>query len=114
MESPILWGSEFGCCHVHVVRNWLPGLLTRCSVISCTSASQLFGDRGTLGISVFLKVCYLTTLNFFRLYSVGVVHEEAGGLVESVAYPGIFFGGVQQIQLRTEDRENGYLGAVAP
>ena len=34
---------------------------------------------------------------------------------ESVAYPGIFFGGgVQQIQLRTEDRENGNLGAVAP
>ena len=33
----------------------------------------------------------------------------------AVAYPGIFFGGgVQQIQLRTEDRENGDLGAVAP
>ena len=32
----------------------------------------------------------------------------------SVAYPGIFFGGVQQIQLRTEDREDGDLGAVAP
>jgi len=33
----------------------------------------------------------------------------------SVAYPGILFGGgVQQIQLRTEDRENGDLGAVAP
>ena len=32
----------------------------------------------------------------------------------SVAYPGILFGGgVQQIQLRTEDRENGGLGAVA-
>jgi len=34
----------------------------------------------------------------------------------SMAYPGILFGGgvgVQQIQLRTEDRENGYLGAVA-
>ena len=33
-----------------------------------------------------------------------------------VAYPGILFGvgeGVQQIQLRTEDRENGDLGAVA-
>ena len=31
--------------------------------------------------------------------------------------PRIFFGGgggVQQIQLRTEDRENGDLGAVAP
>ena len=34
----------------------------------------------------------------------------------SVAYPGILFGGggVQQIQLRTEDRENGDLGAVVP
>jgi len=32
-----------------------------------------------------------------------------------VAYPGILFGGgVQQIQLRTEGRENGDLGAVAP
>jgi hypothetical protein len=32
----------------------------------------------------------------------------------TVAYPGILFGrgGVQQIQLRTEDRENGDLGAV--
>jgi hypothetical protein len=36
--------------------------------------------------------------------------------IKSVAYPGILFGGerVQQIQLRTEDRENGYLEAVAP
>jgi hypothetical protein len=33
----------------------------------------------------------------------------------AVAYPGIFFReGVQQIQLRTEDRENRDLGAVAP
>ena len=32
-----------------------------------------------------------------------------------VPYPGILFeGGVQQIQLRTEDRENGDLGTVAP
>ena len=31
----------------------------------------------------------------------------------AVAYPGILFGGVQQIQLRTEDRDNGDLGAVA-
>ena len=31
-----------------------------------------------------------------------------------VAYPGIFFEGVQQIQVRTEDIENGDLGAVAP
>ena len=34
----------------------------------------------------------------------------------TVAYPGIFFraGGVQQILLRTEDREDGDLGVVAP
>jgi len=33
----------------------------------------------------------------------------------AVAYTGILFGaGVQQIQLRTEDRENGDLEAVAP
>ena len=33
----------------------------------------------------------------------------------TVAYPGIFFrGGVQQIQLRTDSRENGDLGVVAP
>jgi hypothetical protein len=35
----------------------------------------------------------------------------------AVAYPGILFGGgrggVQQIQLRAEDRENGNLGTVA-
>ena len=30
---------------------------------------------------------------------------------ETVAYPGIFFRGVQQIPLRTEDRENGDLRA---
>jgi len=35
---------------------------------------------------------------------------------KAVMYPGILFGEgeVQQIQLRTEDRENGDLGAVAP
>ena len=32
----------------------------------------------------------------------------------ALAYPGIFFGGVQQIQLRTEDKEDGDLGVVAP
>jgi len=38
--------------------------------------------------------------------------------LQSVVYPGILFGGggedVQQIQLRTEDGENGDLGAVDP
>ena len=32
----------------------------------------------------------------------------------SVAYPGILFRGGQQIQLRTEDRENGDLGGGSP
>jgi len=34
----------------------------------------------------------------------------------AVAYPGILFGwgGVQKIQMRTEDRESGDLGAVFP
>jgi hypothetical protein len=47
--------------------------------------------------------------------SVSVCQEESG-TCSPVAYPGILFGGggVQQIQLRTEDRENGDLGAVAP
>ena len=39
------------------------------------------------------------------------------GHSETLAYPGIFFRGggmFQQIQLRTEDRENRDLGTVAP
>jgi hypothetical protein len=35
-------------------------------------------------------------------------------LQQPMAYPGFFSGGVQQIQLRTEGRENGDLGVVAP
>jgi len=31
-----------------------------------------------------------------------------------VAFPGILFRGVQQIQVSIEDRENGDLGAAAP
>ena len=46
------------------------------------------------------------------LVSAGQIHL----LGFTVAYPGILFrgGGVQQIQLRTEDRENGDLGTVPP
>ena len=42
------------------------------------------------------------------------ITEGSGSSLYSVAYPGILFRGVKQIQLRTEDRENGDLGAVAP
>ena len=34
--------------------------------------------------------------------------------LQEVAYTGILFRGVEQIQLRTEDRQNGDLGTVAP
>ena len=42
--------------------------------------------------------------------------ERCQATFSAVAYPGILFGGggVQQIQLRTEDRQNWDLGAVAP
>jgi hypothetical protein len=46
----------------------------------------------------------------FVLVSSGVPRNFFQGRVQ----PGNFFGGVQQIQLRTEDRENGDVGAVAP
>ena len=56
-------------------------------------------------------------LNMY-LYTESSTTRDPAGLSTTeqvaVAYPGIFFGGVQQIQLRTEDRENGDLGAVAP
>jgi len=42
----------------------------------------------------------------------GQIHAPAA--LPPVAYPGILFGGVQKIQLRTEDRENRDLRAVAP
>ena len=43
------------------------------------------------------------------------VTGNEGPHIAPVAYPGICSGrGGQQIQLRTEDRENGDLGTVAP
>jgi len=44
-------------------------------------------------------------------YSIVIAHIRP---YRAVAYPEILFGGVQQIQLRTEDRENRDLEAVAP
>jgi len=42
------------------------------------------------------------------------LHVSAEVFLGSVAYPRILFGGgVQQIQLRTENKENGDLGVVA-
>ena len=58
---------------------------------------------------------YLTTNLFIYLYYFKIHTQESSQWTEEpVAYPGILFGvggGVQQIQLRTEDRD---LGVVAP
>jgi hypothetical protein len=54
-----------------------------------------------LGLQIFSIVIFQTTVTSY-------LHQEP------VAYPGFFFGGIKQIQLRTEGRQNGDLGAVAP
>ena len=61
--------------------------------------------------------CSAETLlvNLWDEFDVSVTVHNIQGVPGAVAYPGFFFGGgVQQIQLRTEDREDGDLGAVAP
>ena len=69
-------------------------------------------NQGRFKIISYLEIqtkanCWLLRLLFLVVVVVVVV--------VAVAYPGIFFvGGFQQIQLRTEERENGDLGAVAP
>ena len=46
--------------------------------------------------------------NIFAQNVEKICHAPTAFLLQAVAYPGILFGGgVQQIQLRTEDRENG-------
>ena len=46
------------------------------------------------------------------------IHASFGSLdsiiIATSGLPRNFVGGVQKIQLRTKDRENGHLGAVAP
>jgi len=57
---------------------------------------------------------------FATIYGTRMTYRAVGlWALRSVAYPGILFGGVlgggvQQIQLRTEDRENGDLGGGSP
>ena len=75
-------------------------------------------------IAVFWGVMKCSVVEIYRRFGGGCCQHLHGSLLLSVchlfvhsavAYPGILFGGgVQQIQLRTEDRENGDLGAVAP
>ena len=55
----------------------------------------------------------VTELDFVKSYSGTLAHHLFCWTL-AFAYPGILFGGGEQIQLRTEDRENGDLGALAP
>jgi hypothetical protein len=54
----------------------------------------------------------VTELNYYYRIGISTISDI---IQEAVAYPGFFRGrGVQQIQLTTEGRENGGLGAIAP
>jgi hypothetical protein len=44
----------------------------------------------------------------------GQVHRHCNAINQSSGIPSNFFRGSQQIQLRTEGRENGDMGVVAP
>ena len=65
-------------------------------------------------------VSYCTPFNRYKKQPASECMAELVGFKrvsgEAVAYPGILFGerGFQQVQFRTEDRENGDRGAVAP
>jgi len=77
---------------------------------------------------VWIKYCtrclHLTLLNICEFlwtwtmeghtFATRVSEIALRSLLLPVAYPGILFWGVQLTQLRTEDRENGELGVVAP
>jgi hypothetical protein len=85
--------AQRSVCMTHVTRCWWRG------VVAAVTRSLLHAPSFCLN----------------EYYS--VTTDNPGYSAVSVAYPGIFFGGggaVQQIQLRTEGRENGDLGAVAP
>jgi hypothetical protein len=75
------------------------------SECECTSATSYIGNSKRGFICVQQTTKHLGN-------SKSSVFEQV--ITKTVAYPGIFSGGVQQIHIRTEDRENGDLGMVAP
>ena len=65
-------------------------------------------------VTTYWTAILMSSFNDFRAVRL-VCPARAAELHEAVAYPGILFrAGAQQIQLRTEDRENGDLGAEPP
>jgi len=74
-------------------------------VLSGSSYAHLYVQGG-------FQHCVLVIRHDFHILRESIFDKLR--VLKPVAYPGILFGGVQQIQLRTEDRENGDLGAAAP
>jgi hypothetical protein len=59
-------------------------------------------------IIIIIIICDMLSSSVLHFSGSGPFAATSQSLRPPVAYPGIFFrGGVQQIQLRTEDRENG-------
>ena len=79
-----------------------------CGKVWCSLVSFLYKNFIKSHYIVF--VIKFDVLQLALLYIFWIVYRK---YCLSVAYPGIFFEGVQQIQLRTEDGKKGYLGAIA-
>ena len=100
--------SRFSC-HLHGVVQQPP-----VSGVAVGDVATLWRDKAVLCA----LTCWLNSL--VTNCEDGTVTRRQTPSIEdesSVAYPGIFSGGgggCQQIQLRTEDRENGDLGASSP
>jgi hypothetical protein len=88
--------------------------------MSCASSNPLATVLTPLATPVFCFLIYRKELLYTSIYgkSFKILMNCGWRMLttpsEPVAYPGILFGGVQQIQLRTKGRENEDLGAVAP
>jgi hypothetical protein len=65
-----------------------------------------------ISFSIIVSCIFISLL----LVTVGIVYNTAGSSINQWRNQEFCSrgGGVQQIELRTEDRENGDLGAVAP
>jgi hypothetical protein len=84
-------------------------------LVGATCCSQPNNDKLPFSTATLHRQNAPDTGQFFRMDYINA-RVSLKIYLAAVAYPGILFGGggVQQIQLRTEDRQNGDLGAVAP
>jgi len=99
--------QHYWCCGYHKpdqsqVQMWW--LFTLCAVYA----------HKRLSLSSVIEWCLVSVLRGGVFMQAIKLRMNNAKLRHSVAYPGNLKGGVQQIQLRTKDRENGDLGVVAP